>query len=425
MKHSTRIRLNGAALVVVATVVWTVLAASCLIFGERSAWAKDLIVGERLKLTPEVVVRETYDDNVYLTDSDEVDDFITTVFPSLDAQFAFSPRARLGLLYSGAFDFYADADNFREGNNYGNLRFEYDTPKGSSIELGTWGLDSSIQPYAVNDRYKPYDIWALYADVNYVFSEITEFFGNVHHSVRRFDDTRDIDDDYERDFFAVGMVNARASLFPWLLEYRYETQVNDQVPNVRTELDAQSAYTGFKWGQDRRLSGTLRVGYLWSDYNDAKAYDGWATDTELDYRIGGFTTLGLIARRGVRESTLADRDTLDYYIYEGAGLSLSYTRLDPIDLYLTGGYENRDYRSTTPVAADREDDYYIASLTASYRLTDLVSFSLGYVYRKNNSTQQALYGYTDNRVLAEITLFSGGELRRRRLPEDPDRIRFF
>jgi len=403
------------------------LTVALVIFGiifPYDAWGTDFNLADNIKLSPEVILREVYSDNIYLVDDEKTDDYITSVLPNMGMQIAFTPRSRVELLYLGRFDFYKNMDNFRQDHHYGHLNFQFDTPKGSSVNLGAWGEDSANQPDSTEDRSKDYRVHALYADVDLMVFSATELFGTYHRSSRRFDDTIDRDDDYDRDFFALGLVNSQSSLFPLLLEYRYETQANDQPATGSTDFVYQAAYTGFKWREDQRLSGSLRVGYLWSAYNSTSAYDGWVTDTDLTYALSAFTRITGTAYRGVRESTRSARDTLDYYIYTGGRLSVAYSRLDPFRFRMYGRYENRDYRLTEASVDSREDDLYSAGVSAQYNLKDWLSISLGYIYRMNDSNVET-QNYKENRVFAELIFLSNGNVRRKRLPRSIDQIDFF
>ena len=399
-----------------------------VIFGlvsvQTNAWAIDLYLSENFKITPEVILREVYSDNIYLTDTDAEEDFVTSVLPGVDMQLAFTPRSRLEFVYLGEFDFYKNANNFKKDHHYGDLNFEYNTTKGSSFTIGAWGDDSANQPYAPDDRSKDYDIKAFYTDFSLKLFSATDFFGMYQHSSRRYDDPIDRNDNYDRDLVTAGVVNSRSSLFPLLLEYRYERQENDDSTVGATDFVYQAAYTGFKWRQDRRLSGNLRIGYLWSKYNSTEAFDGWATDTDLEYALTAFTRILGTAYRGVRESTRSARETLDYYVYLGGSVSITYTRLDPFRIVIDGRWENKDYRSVNIAAPRREDDLYRIGVTTRYRLKDWFSIALGYRYQKNDSNLE-VESYNENLVFAELNFLSGGNLRRKRLPRTIEQIDYF
>lgn len=388
------------------------------------AWGMDIYFGESIKMSPEVILREEYSDNIYLVNDNKTDDYITSVLPDVGMQMAFTPRSRVEILYLGQFDFFKDADNFKQDHHYGHLNFQFDTPKGSSFKVGAWGEDSANQPNSPDDRSKDYTVHALYADVDLNLLSATEVFGTYQQSRRRFDKTIDRDDDYDRDFFALGLVYSQSSLFPLLLEYRYETQKNEQLGSEPTDFVYQAAYTGFKWRQDQRLSGTLRVGYLWSEFNSASAFDGWVTDTELDYALSSFARITGTAFRGVRESTRSARETLDYYIYSGGRLSISYSRLDPFRFRFYGIYENKDYRSAVASVDKREDDFYSAGVSTQYNFKDWFSCTIGYLYRENDSNLET-ENYRENRVFAELIFFSNGNIRRKRLPRSINQIDYF
>lgn len=386
--------------------------------------AKEIVLWERFKIEPEIAARYTYDDNIYLSDTDTETDYFTTIMPGIDMQLALSSFARIEVLYWGVFDYYREAENFKTDRHYGNTNLTFETAKGSFLKIGAWGEDGANQPYTIEDRYKDFTMGALFADMNMNLFMATALYGTYQYDQRRYDMDLYEQDNYDRHLFSVGVVNSMSSLFPILLEYRYENQQNDDATPAPTELLSQAAFTGFRWGTDQRLSGSLRVGYLWSEYNDSKSYDGWATDTELTYRLGSSTTLAAVAERGVRESTRTERDTQDYYVYAGAGLALTYSRFDRLRLRIGGDFENRDYRSAIIGRDDREDDVYAAGATLGYRFRDWLAFSIGYRYRVNDSTIDTL-DYRENRVWAEIILFSVGDVRQKRSQYRLDRIDYF
>jgi hypothetical protein len=367
-------------------------------------YGTEIILWDRVKLEPEIALTQSYDDNIFNTDENKTSDWMTSLNPSIDTQFAFTPRSRIGLLYSGRFVSYQKTENFRKDHHYSNAYLQFESLKQSELEIGVWGEDSAKQPYSDDDRSKDYTIGAIYTDVKLNIFDLTQFYGNYQHSTRHFDNALDRRDDYDRDSIMIGLVYSRSSLFPLLLEYRYEIEKNDQSDPIDTEFIYHAAYTGFKWNQEHRLSGSLRGGYIWSEYNGTDAYDGWAADTDLTYEVSPFTQINASLYRSVRESTRSERDTLDYYIIAGGGLSIKYSRLKPINLKLYGSFENRDYRSVDQLADTRADDLSTTGITAQWRVRTWLSFFFGYRYRLNNSNDNAL-DYTDNRIFIGVVLF--------------------
>jgi hypothetical protein len=396
---------------IIGLTVFLLLLVLVLIHLKGTSYGSEIILWERLKLEPEVALTQSFDDNIFRTAENKTSDWVTIFSPRMNTQFAFTPRYRVGLLYSGRFVNYQKADNFRRDHHYGNAYLQFESQKQSELEIGVWGENSAKQPYAEDDRSKDYTIGAVYADVKLNILDLTQFYGNYQHSTRHYDNAFDQRDDYDRDALMLGLVYSRSSLFPLLLEYRYEVEQNDQLDPIDSEFIYHAAYTGFKWNQQRRLSGSLRGGYIWSEYNSKDAYDGWAADTDLTYEVSPFTQIYAKVYRSVRESTRSERDTLDYYIFAGGELSIKYSRLNPIDLKLYGSYENRDYRSVDQLSDTREDDLFLTGITAQWRVQNWLSFVFGYRYRLNNSNDNEL-DYTDNRIFIGFIFFPGENVRR-------------
>jgi hypothetical protein len=392
--------------------------------GGKTSYGSEFILWDRLKIEPEFALVTNYDDNIYQTSEDNTSDWITSFYPSIDTQIAFTPQSRIGLFYSGRYDDFQDAGNFRNDHHYAGAYLKLDSRKGTLWELGAWKEESAKQPFSVSDRSKDFTISAIYTDLNLSISEITQLYGHYHHSARRFENNSDRRDDYDRDSLALGVAYSRSHLFPLLLEYRYENQENDRPGFIPTQFVYHAAYTGFKWNPKGRLSGAFRLGYLRSTFNDADAYDGWAADTELTYSLSPFTRITGKIYRSVRETTRSDRDTLDYYIFAGSGLSVNYSRLDPIRFNLYSGYENRDYRSLNVSTDKREDDFLIAGLTVQWRVQTWLSIALGYRYRENDSTIDDL-SYQENRLFVQLRLFPRENSLRRRRIQTVEQVDFF
>ena len=114
----------------------------------KASYGSEFMLWDRLKIEPEVALVESHDSNIYQTEGGNTSDWVTSFYPSIDTQFAFSRQSRIGLFYSGRYDYYRDADNFRKDHHSVNAYLQLDSRKGSSWEIGAWGEDSAKQPYS-------------------------------------------------------------------------------------------------------------------------------------------------------------------------------------------------------------------------------------------------------------------------------------
>ncbi len=88
-------------------VFYTVFFITIIIFISASAFAK-------YNITPGISIREEYNDNIYLDATDEEDDFITTVSPSIAFNYSTGKTLDLSLYYGLNFKFYNDHSNLND-----------------------------------------------------------------------------------------------------------------------------------------------------------------------------------------------------------------------------------------------------------------------------------------------------------------------
>lgn len=373
------------------------------VFRIENALAEDLMQWERFRLKADLSIAEFYSDNIYLDYTNIQDDFFTRISPALNLKTALTENARIGFSYTGVFDYYCNADNFRFDNHFGDINFEIDSPKGSLFQVGVKVEDSAKQPFSESDQSKDYLSTEFYSGLDWKLNPITTLGAGYEHIFRRFDERRYQRDDYVKNNFNLSVLVIRNKKLPWLTEYRHEQQKNDNMQPDPTELIYQAVLTGFSFRPERRLSGTLEFGYFWTEFNDQDTFDGWMTDTDLKYRIGGFSDISLTAQRGVEVSDRVARDTLDYYIYAGIGVIFGYHRFAPLQLFFEATYQNRDYRLVGSPSSGRDDDLYRIALRSGYQLREWLTLSLDYSYRSNRS-DQAIQEYDENLFMIEATI---------------------
>ncbi len=357
----------------------------------------------RFRLTPKLSVAEEYSDNVFLTEKDEEHDYITKISPELTVDFAFAPGSILSLSYEGDFRFYSEFDNFREDHHRGGLSWTGKTSKGSTFELGTKVQDSAFQPYSEEDRSKDFVKWDGFADTLLKLGAFTDLGLRYDRTSRRFDSSLDEIDEFDRDTVTLDILYKGFPLLPLLFEYSYYHQDNNDMDGPSTDMDTHTVFVGARWDPTARLSGTLKVGYTQTDFEEVSDFSGFATDIDLAYRFSNITTFKLSAYRRVVRSTWAGRETGEYFISSGGSLSAAY-RKEPVAIVLDLSYTNNDFQQEASWYEDREDNYFRAGVQGKYLMREWLSFSLGYQYSRNDSNF-ATVDYTENRVEVEFSLF--------------------
>ncbi|NVM21039.1 MAG: outer membrane beta-barrel protein [Desulfobacterales bacterium] len=357
----------------------------------------------RLRLAPKLSVGEQYSDNVFLTEKNEEDEYITTILPELSLDFAFSPRSILNVGYKADFRIYTEFDNFRKDHHRGGLSWTWTSPKGSEFAIGADAEDSSMQPYSEKDRHKDFVKGEAFVDSLLKVGAFTGLGIRYAHTSRRFDSRLDKIDEYDRDAITLDILYRRFRHLPLLLEYSYYHQDNNDLDEPSTDMDTHTVFIGARWDPTAKLSGTLKVGYTQTDFEEVDDFSGFATDTDLTYRFSDITTFKLRAYRMLVRSTWAGRETGNYFISSGGGLSATY-RSAPIAIVLDFSYTNNDFEQKDWWYEEREDNYFRAGVMAEHLLQDWLLLSLSYHYSRNDSNFASV-DYRENRVEARCSLF--------------------
>ena len=106
--------------------LFAAIAACFFLAGSYSHALAVINVTPRITLTPSVTIREEYNDNIFLSSSNEVEDYITTVNPALSLSYTAS-MLTLSLDYGLAFRFYARHPDLNETSPTQAQRAKLDT----------------------------------------------------------------------------------------------------------------------------------------------------------------------------------------------------------------------------------------------------------------------------------------------------------
>jgi hypothetical protein len=345
---------------------------------------------------------EGFSDNIFLTQGNEKSDFVTKFSPALNLDFALAPRNIITLGYDGDYLFHNNYDNFKKDHHGGSATWRLQTQKGSFFEINTTVKESAIQPYDERSKYKEYKRWEGACNNSLQLSDATEIGLKYEHTSRRFDKSIYQFDDYDQDSVSLNSVFEGVSIFPILLEYRYDRQNNEDPVGPSTDFNSHTIFLGARWRESSRLSGDLRLGYTTATFEEADNFSGFATDTELSYRFSEITIFKLNLSRYVSETTLTARDTGTYFVSTGAGFRVIHHRWEPLKVTLNLDYTNRNYEQQY-FEQNRQDDEYIAGLGAQYTFHEPFSLTIKYQFRSNDSNYP-LVDYQENHIEAGITV---------------------
>lgn len=377
---------------------------SILMVIATQAFAGDGIEWERIRFTPSVTLSETYSDNIYLANENEDSDYVTSISPELSLDFAVAPRNYFTLAYRGEFLSYADSENFKDNFHLGSLSFNSETPKGSHFKFGVSAEDTAVQPYSETEESKDYTFQKFYGDVALVLGEITEVGVAYSQDDRDFDEERYSADDFKRGRLDLYVLYKGYTKLPLLLQYRYIDQDNNDQGDLTTDFVSQTIFLGARWRPAARLSGALRVGYTWAqfDESDVDDFNGYAVDTDLVYKFSDITRFSLTIEHAIQQPTRSARESGDYFEFTSVGISMEHKRWERITTRLYVLYWTRDYNDLISQDSIREDTYYRAGLALDYVMRSWCAFSLNLQHQQNQSDIDD-EEYTENRIKLGVT----------------------
>jgi len=360
-------------------------------------------------LYPDLAVQETYNTNIFATDGNRQDDFITTIKPSLDLRSNWNNHS-LRLHADSRLDRYADhqSENFtdytlltdgrvdvlRDLRLYGGagyaLRHESrsspDNPAGTEpTEYAIYSANAAVE--------KEFNRVSLRLDgkaERYEFSDVRSAGGaTLDQSGRNRDQ---------------GELALRAGYeFAPLRRAYLRGAVNNR--NYDHTLDANGfarSSNGYSLvaGTEYDLTGItfldMFAGYRRQDYDDARldSMAGWTAGAKLTWNVTRLTTLTAGLTRDIEETTLSGASG---YFATRTELRADHELLRNLLLNANLGYERDAFEGI-----GRDDDYYSAGFGAKYLMNRNFSLSGGYGYRTRESSA-ANSDFVENVIFVRVS----------------------
>jgi hypothetical protein len=357
--------------------------------------------------TPFLAADGLYRSNIFLTPVNKKSDFIMTLTPGLRAELPIAERHRLSFGYLGTgfiYTEYPSETHYDQNINADlvlNLKGRNKLRLGNTFRLATEERNSL---FAVRRRYwrtTPYlifsralaDRWKL--QLAYQFDTL-QFLDETDQILER-----GLINNYNQQ-------NLGATLFYkfWpktavLLEYIYTYR---EYPNF--QLDNHSAHSplvGLTWDPTAKLTGTIKFGYTFRDYENSLSQrnnnpENWILSAALRYRYSRYTKLSLTAQRSFQD----DVDFGNFaYRTTGVWVSIDQTwRYFQVDSYATFFFINNDYlNSFFDLAGNferRHDTLVGAGVGLSRPITRRLRARIDYNYI-NRSSNFFGFSYNDHR----------------------------
>jgi hypothetical protein len=348
-----------------------------------------------------VSVREVYDDNINLSQTNRQDDFYTTIEPTIEVGIGQADGNFLDLRYSpNAFLFINHSEN-NALQHVISLTGQYRFPlltlslsqdiqllngTGLNADTGT-GTTFTRTNLDVSGRTR-LNIYTTSLNANYSLTGKTFLTGSLSYGVS----------DYATlisSSVLSGNIYFNYTYSPKLaiglgLSGGYDAVDSPSQSQTYEQVNARASYelTG-------KVSATLSAGVEFRQVADSGAQDNGSPvfDGSVFYQPFDGTSLALsLSRRTMNSATLAGQD------FHSASIILSARQrfLQRFYFGLSVGYENSEYFSTiSGLSSNRSDDYYFLQPSLDLNMTSFWTAGVFYFYRKDDSSD-TFFSFDDN-----------------------------
>lgn len=344
-------------------------------------------------LKPKLDLEETYDDNIYSSDNSEVEDFITTISPSVALQSDWS-RHSVGLEAGADFIRYQD-ESSEDVENYNigaNARF--DIVRDTYLFTGLSYQELTEQrgsPDTAANAAEPTNYSDLTGNIGF-YRGLRKVSLRVDSEAKKlnYDDGSTIagakieNDDRDRDQYNT-TVNLGYEFIPdyqAFLRGTYDARRYDDTSALDRDSDGYEIVAGTSVNISGKARGELFVGYLNREYDATTLndIDDVAYGASLLWNPTQITSVNIGINRTVEETTVANSSG---YINTNYSAGLQHELRRNILLGAGLSFSTNEYESTAANA--REDEIFTANTEVRYLINSNASAKLGYQYQDRDS----------------------------------------
>lgn len=373
---------------------------------------------------PFLLLEEIYNDNLFATDSNIQDDFITTIAPGIWLAFPANREKLLSIntttsspgglrlsrvkpeatrryqsyfLYSPEFVIYSDHSSHDHVNHKAEALFQYNLNSGLSFDL--IDLFNDKEQIAGNGVFD-----TLYRHQDNLLDFITSYetrsgklklqFTYSNYDLDYKDSVVAYRDRNDNSFGASVFYRfwPKTSLFA---EYNYSDIDFDE--GITNDSIENRYYGGVTWDITAKTRGTLKLGYTDKDFDLAAAddQDAFSVELQTQHNLSPKRALQVNGYRKFNESDLANASS---YLSSGIDIGLMQRFTEKWSGTLNFSYERNEYNGL-----DRDDDLFGLGPAIRFEAKDWLIFDLGYSYYKNDSNI-AIYDYEVNQIYFRASL---------------------
>jgi hypothetical protein len=345
---------------------------------ERSAEGYDPVgmpVGS-FRFFPKVDVVEEYNDNIYKSDNEESDDFITMIKPKLDLRSDWNQHylqldagAEVGRYASSSDDDYEDYDAGVRGRFdatralviNGNAKYLHDHEERGGDDVAT-DAAAPVEYDQINGelgaKYKPnrFSVGVRGEVKDYDYDDNKTLLGGTTNN-----DDRDRFEMLGELRFGYEIQDGYEAYLKTSYNDRdYDSQVDDN--NENRDSDGYKVQAGIAIDLARLIRADLAAGWMEQEYADSalRDVDGYSLDATVRWNLTELTTIRGNASRSINETTTSGASAT---VGSSLGIGVDHEFLRNLVAKADLKYGLSEYEGLT-----REDDKYTASVGIDYKL---------------------------------------------------------
>ncbi len=327
--------------------------------------------------SPRLELKETFNDNIFLTNKDSASDLVTTA--TVGMQYDEKIWQRKTYLYVDAgteIKNYSRYDQYNTLNPFGAFFLNYGLGKHRLGAKYSFKRDQRpLSDFRTTNLRDLVNYWVREYSVSF-FEDLNRFSlkGEYEHSSESYqEDELEGNNAFEKDTISlIGSLKAFSQTYLFL-EYAHDWK--EYPKSGKTDRQGNNYWLGLRGKISPKIKGLIKLGYEENEYDDAGDADSNTVQIRLNYAPIRRFNLDLTATREIGESELSSNE-LDYT--QSFALRCNY--LPPFNkkLILRSRllYEFEEYES------GREDSEYSLRLTTEYRLKKGLKITGEYTFEK-------------------------------------------
>ena len=399
---------------------------------EDTAGSEDLFGMQGGYFHPYISVFEEYSDNLFNVDTDETENWLTTISPGLwialprtkEVPITITPHntspggLQLALHNYEGFDryhfyvlggldikFYSEDSDLNDTNAKVEGLFQYNLRSGLTLQVVdryTYGQDRFDAGSSTINAIRRYNSNIFQGTADWDFSEKFRARLDYTNFLLDYNDKQDSFLDRTDNSGAVYAIYKYSPKTDFFVEYRLiDVSYNEEISDVKDNTN-HFVYAGINWNTTEKTSIRLKAGYQKKNYDDDRADnfnsnpDGFAFEGEVDYQFTVKTDVALKVSHKIEEtdsSVALNKKVLAASLFYNQQFSERWKGVCYI------GFENADYDQV--IAAERDEDRFVFRPGIEYFFRDWLMGELTYTYDTRNSTDD-FFDYNTNRVMVSL-----------------------